>query len=67
MLDWRLLLRGNLFQHILFPQLQKNAREQFALVARVQKTRRTGLTRRRAISSGATAPLYRLDHRVVLQ
>ena len=30
MLDWRLLLRGNLFQHILFPQLQKNAREQFA-------------------------------------
>src|SRR5262245_62254957 len=26
MLDWRLLLRGNLFQHILFPQLQKNAR-----------------------------------------
>jgi hypothetical protein len=30
MLDWRLLLWGNWFQHILSLQLQKNAREQFA-------------------------------------
>src|SRR5262249_16091360 len=29
MSDWRLLLWGNSFQHILFLQLQKNAREQF--------------------------------------
>src|SRR5262245_2012824 len=72
MLDWRLLFGGNLFHHILFQQLQKNAREQLARWNARKKSRRTGLTRRRsssvrAISSGATTPLYWLNHRVVLQ
>jgi len=67
MSDWRRLLWGQLVPTHLVPGTSK---EREGTVRACAKTRRTGPYAAiilRAISSGATTPLYRLNHRVVLQ